>query len=363
MIELHNQLFSLLRLGEELATKTNIDDILVVLGNSAREILGVDRCSIFIYDTEKEELWTKIAHGVDQIRVPSSTGVVGKAALSKEVQIVVDAYNDFRFNKEVDRQTGYVTKNIIAVPLLNSKGETIGVFQALNKHIGEFSNTDAEILVLIGNYASVSIENALLYKKLEDSQLKIINKLSGAAEFKDNETSAHTKRVGLFSELIAKELGFDERECFLIKLTSPMHDIGKIGISDGILLKPGKLDNEEFAVMKKHTLIGFNILYDESDAILKKAAIIAKEHHEKWDGSGYPDGKKGEEIDLGARITAIADVFDALTSERPYKEAWSVERAVELITSSKGSHFDPNIVDIFLKKLDDIVTIKREYGD
>lgn len=363
IINLHSQLFALLKLGEKISSTTNLDTILQVLGDSARDILGADRCSIFIFDEQKQELWTKIAHGVKEIRVPAHAGVVGKAALSKEVQIVIDAYNDFRFNKEVDKKTGYVTKNIIAVPLLNSRSETIGVFQALNKKEGSFTNTDAEILVLIGNYASVSLENALLYNRLEKSQIKIINKLSGAAEFKDNETSAHTKRVGLYSELIALKFGFDNKAAHLMLLTSPMHDIGKIGIADSILLKPGKLDDHEFAVMKTHVDIGYNILYDESDIILKQAAVIAKEHHEKWDGTGYPEGKSGEDISIEARITAVCDVFDALTSHRPYKEAWSLEKSSDYIRNQAGKQFDPTVAEVFFAVYEQIVAIKEKYRD
>ncbi len=362
-IDVSNQLFMLLKLGEEISSKTNLDDILKILGDTAREILQADRCSIFIYDEKKQELWTRVAHGVDEIRVTADTGVVGKAALSQEVQIVIDAYNDFRFNKEVDKQTGYVTQNIIAVPLLNHNRETIGVFQALNKKSGFFTATDAEILVLIGNYASVSLENALLYNKLKESQTKIIHKLSGAAEFKDNETSAHTKRVGMYTEIIAQAMGFDRDFCDLVKLTSPMHDIGKIGIPDSILLKPGKLDDDEFTVMKKHAMFGYEILFEDGDEILKMAATIARDHHEKWDGSGYPMGKKGEEISIQGRITAVVDVFDALTSRRPYKEPWSVERAVKLIQGESGTHFDPKVIDAFLEKLDTFIEIKNLFKD
>jgi HD-GYP domain-containing protein (c-di-GMP phosphodiesterase class II) len=358
-----DQLFMLLNLGREISTTTNLDMILKILGDTARDILKADRCSIFIYDEEHNELWTRMAHGVDEIRVSADVGVVGKAALSKEVQIVIDAYKDFRFHQAVDLQTGYVTKNILAVPLLNYENKTIGVFQALNKKEGTFDNIDAELLILIGNYASVSLENALLYERLQRSQIKLINKLSEAAEFKDSETSAHTKRVGLYTQLIAKELGKDAYYCNLIKLTSPMHDIGKIGISDEILLKPGKLSEEEFNVMKNHSEIGYKILYEKDDEILRMAAQIALEHHEKYDGSGYPKGLSKEEISLAGRITAVADVFDALTSQRPYKKAWSFEEAISFIKQSAGSHFDPAVVDAFLKNIEEFLQIKQKYQD
>ncbi len=162
---------------------------------------------------------------------------------------------------------------------------------------------------------------------------------------------------------MAKKLGFDEKYCYNIRLAAPMHDIGKLGIPDAILLKKGKLEGEEWEVMKKHTIIGYNILKGSDSDLLKLAAVIALEHHEKWDGTGYPYGKKGEEINIAARITAIADVFDALTSERPYKPAWSVEEATKYMKELKGRHFDPNLLDLFFENLDEVLSIKERYKD
>lgn len=362
-LDLSEQLFSLLKLGREISSTTNLTQLLEILGNTARDIIGADRCSIFIYNDRSKELWTCMAHGVKEIRVGAKKSVVGKAALSKEVQIVVDAYKDFRFNPEIDKKTGYVTKNIVAVPLLNHKGEAIGVFQALNKKKGIFTNIDAELLILIGNYASVSLENALLYKKIQDSQIKIVHKLSSVAEFKDSETTAHTKRVGSYSKIIAQELGLDNNFCQLIELTAPMHDIGKIGIPENIVLKPASLSNEEFEIMKKHSMIGFEILNEDDDEILKMAAKIARDHHEKFEGGGYPLNKKGEEISIEGRITAVADVFDALTSKRAYKEAWSIEESVLYIQNQRGKQFDPTVIDAFIKKVDEIISIKLSFKD
>lgn len=362
-IEIHEQLGALLKLGREISTETDLERVLKILGDNARDILGADRCSIFMYDKEKNELWTKLAHGVEELRIPANKGVVAAAVTTKETQVVIDAYHDFRFNSEIDKQTGYVTKTIIAVPLVNTKGDTIGVFQAINKKGGIFSNVDAELLILIGNYASVTLENSLLYEKIKKTQLKLINKIATAAEFKDEDTSKHTKRVGLYSYLLAKKANLSAKECELIKITAPMHDAGKIGIADSILLKPGKLSDEEFKIMKGHCQIGYDILFDEDDESLKKSAIIAKEHHEKYDGSGYPLGLKGDEISVEGRIVAIADVFDALTSVRPYKGAWSFEDALNLIKKSSGSHFDPCFAKLFLENIEEVAQIYNEYKD
>jgi len=353
----------LIDFGHIVAQEKEIDPLLWKMADFARDILEADRCSIFIYDEKRNTLWTKVAHEVDRIQIPADKGVAGYTALSKEIQIVIDAYNDFRFSPDIDKITGYITKTILAVPLLDHNNCTIGVFQALNKHNGIFTYEDAEFLLFISNYTSAAIENALLSERLKQNHFKIINKLSTAAEFKDEETSNHTKRVGEYAACIAKEIGLDPEKVEMIRYTAPMHDVGKIGISDDILLKPGKLSPEEFKTMQTHTMIGYNILHDEESIFLEEAAQIALEHHEKFDGSGYPYGKSGEEISLSGRIVAVADVFDALTSTRPYKKAWSIENALELLKEERGKHFDPEIIDIFFKINKEILEIKQRFKD
>jgi len=165
------------------------------------------------------------------------------------------------------------------------------------------------------------------------------------------------------SRIIAEELGLSNTECELILNASPMHDIGKIGIPDRVLLKPGKLNAEEWEIMKTHVAKGVEILEGHNSDLLKAAVSIAQTHHEKWDGSGYPNGLKGEEIPIFGRISAIADVFDALTSVRPYKEAWPVEKAVDLIKSESGKHFQQELVDIFINKLPEIINITSNFKD
>lgn len=364
MISVEKQLELLLDFGKVLSQTNEIGDVLHKLADFAKEVLEADRCSIFIYDRDKDELWTKVAHGLDsEIRIPANKGIAGYAVLSKDIQIVVDAYNDFRFNNEVDKKTGYITKNILAVPLLDSNDNIIGVFQALNKKNGLFLDVDAQILLLLSNYAGTAIENSLLYERIKKTHQKIINKLASAAEFKDEDTSEHTKRVGLYSAILASAYGLSKDEVELIEITAPMHDTGKIGIADHILLKSGKLDEDEFKIMKTHSSIGFKLLYDKDDLFLQTAALIAKEHHEKWDGSGYPLGLKGEDISIWGRIVAIADVFDALVSERPYKKAWSLEKTQRVINEGSGTHFDPKLIQLFNDNYQKIVDVHEKYKD
>ena len=195
------------------------------------------------------------------------------------------------------------------------------------------------------------------------SRLLIVRKLGRAAEYRDNETGLHIIRMSQIAALLASRLGLSATESEEILNAAPMHDIGKIGIPDEILLKPGKLDPDEWEIMKTHTVIGADILDDDDCELLKMAKEIAISHHEKFDGSGYPYGLKGDEIPLSGRITSLADVFDALTSERPYKKAWDLAETITYIKDHSGSQFDPKIVQVLIENLKDIVEIKYKYAE
>lgn len=187
--------------------------------------------------------------------------------------------------------------------------------------------------------------------------------LGRAAEHRDPETHEHIIRMSSYSQLVGERLGLPSDECELLLMASPLHDLGKIGTPDHILLKPGRLTPDEFEIMKLHTVIGANILQHSESPILQAGAQIALSHHEKYDGTGYPNGLKARDIPLFGRIVAVADVFDALTSERPYKKAWELDRALALIRESRGGHFDPDCVDAFLDVLDRVLEIKVKYQD
>jgi putative two-component system response regulator len=188
-------------------------------------------------------------------------------------------------------------------------------------------------------------------------------RLAKAAEFRDDETAQHTLRMSHYCRIIARGLGFGRDHCELIRLASQLHDVGKIGIPDAILLKPGKLTTDEFTLMKEHALFGFRILSDSKAELLQTGAVIARGHHEKYDGSGYPDGISGSVIPVEARIAAVADVFDALTTKRVYKDAMPVARAVDILEQGRGLHFDPQLLDIFLANMDDVVRIRERFRD
>lgn len=198
---------------------------------------------------------------------------------------------------------------------------------------------------------------------LRETQIDLIQRLGRAAEYKDNETGMHVQRMSRYSYVLAVAAGIDEMAAHELLLAAQMHDLGKIAIPDNILLKPGRLDEGEFKQMKAHAQIGADILSNPRSQLVALARSIAITHHEKWDGSGYPNGLKGYDIPLEGRIAAIADVFDALTSERPYKKAWTVEEAVELLKEQSGKHFDPELVEIFIQELPKILDIKMKFAE
>lgn len=199
--------------------------------------------------------------------------------------------------------------------------------------------------------------------ELRRTRLQVIQRLGRAAEYKDNETGTHVLRMSHYSKILALAYGLSEAQADDLLHAAPMHDIGKIGIPDSIMLKPGKLTDEEFAIMKTHPHIGAEIIGEADSELLRLAKSVALTHHEKWNGTGYPNGLKGEAIPLEGRIVALADVFDALTSKRPYKEAWSVDKTMDYIHEQSGVHFDPELVRLFTDNLDKVLEIKNKWID
>ena len=253
---------------------------------------------------------------------------------------------------------------------LKIKALKVGATDFLTKPIDmtEFKARSLNLLTLRNAQLKLKDKALLLEDEVKKATAEIQKReheslmvLGRAAEYKDAETANHTLRVAHYSKLIAKYYGLDELKQEIIFYASPFHDIGKVGIADGILLKEGQLTKDEFTIMKNHVYIGGEILKDTKSPYLIEGGTIALNHHEKYDGSGYPKGKVGEEIPLSARIVAIADVFDALTSRRPYKQSWSFEEAFTLLKEEKNSHFDPKLVDIFVEHIDEVKEIHNDF--
>lgn len=253
-------------------------------------------------------------------------------------------------------------------------------FAALESGAKDFLNKPydrVEVLLRIKNLVEVRILNNQIAnqnkfleskvrertKELYETQVDVVQRLSRAIEYRDTETGTHVIRMSRYSALIAKYAGLSEHQCELILIASPLHDIGKIGIADQVLQKPGKLTEQEFQIMKTHTTIGEELLSGGHSEFLAIAREIAGSHHEKWDGSGYPRGLKENQIPCTGRICGLADAFDAMTTKRIYKEAYTIEHALEEVKKCKGAHFDPRLVDVFVEHLDEIKAIQEKYAD
>jgi len=279
-------------------------------------------------------------------------GENGKTVLDKEIledinQAMSQKKNIFRD----DRFVGYFCSSRGVNNLLILSG------------LKDTNRTDEYLLDLFIRNVSIAQDNIELNMDLEDTQREIVYMLGEAVETRSKETGNHVKRVAEISELLALQYGLDEDEAAIIKLASPLHDLGKIGIPDAILNKPGRHTDEERVIMQTHAELGMQMLRSSKRRVLQAGAIIAGEHHEKWDGSGYPNSTAGEDIHIYGRIAAIADVFDALGSDRCYKKAWPLDKILTLIKEESGKHFDPRLVEILLENLDDILAIINRYVD
>jgi len=291
--------------------------------------------------------------------------VTGRALRIPDVY-AIPAESPFRFDPRSDQATGYRTTSMIALPLVEIAGSVLGVIQIINRLDDErrvipFTDRDERILTSLASVAVVSLRNARLHEQLLQSHMDTIVRLATAAEFRNGETGDHIRRMSCYCEAVARQMGYPRETARTILVASPMHDVGKLGIPDAILTKPGPLTPEERRVMQGHTTMGSKILGGSENELLAMAARIALSHHERWDGRGYPAGTAGDDIPSEARIAAVADVFDALTSPRAYKPAFAFEQSMEMIRRERGRHFDPDVADAFCAVEGDVRAIYDAY--
>ena len=301
---------------------------------------------------------------------PDGDSLAGFTASSGEIQNIADTYHlpegtPYRINRDFDAATGYKAWSMQAIPLMCPDGKCVGVLELINHidsegKVGPFPSNDSVPIASLASMAAVTIRNSLLQQELKESQLDCIIRLSVAAEFRDDDSAEHILRISRTSCLIGETLGLDPDQIELMQHASPMHDIGKIGIPDAILRKPGPLTFEERSIVEKHTLIGADILGNPPNDLIRMARDIALNHHERWDGKGYPNSISGEEIPICGRIVSLADVFDALVSKRCYKEAFALEIALEIMRFEDGKHFDPAVAGAFFSILPEVL---KFYGD
>ncbi len=254
---------------------------------------------------------------------------------------------------KTDCEVVAVTRASLVDVLEHSPGALLATVGNLARSLSEAG----EQVMLVNRFLENEVRGRT--EEVRETQLEIVHRLSSVAEFRDGETGANIYRMTRYCKVIADGAGLDDLAVNELLLAAPMHDIGKIGVPDSVLLKPGALDEDEWRIMQAHTTMGAQILGGSRSSAIQLGEQIALEHHERWDGTGYPNGLRGEEISLEARISTIADVFDALTAERPYKEAWPFEKALGLVDNSRGTMFDPELVDIFLHEEDEVRAIHQ----
>jgi HD-GYP domain-containing protein (c-di-GMP phosphodiesterase class II) len=361
------RLVSLLRVGQAMAAERELDKLLSLIKNETEQALDADRCTVFLYDRERNELWSKVATGLDtseEIRFPAHLGLAGYVVKTGEILNIKDAYEDPRFNKEIDKKTGYITQNILCLPMRNRKMEIIGVFQVLNKRGTHFDKVDEDLLTAISTNAGVAIENATLAKEMKISFDSFVKTLSSTIDARDPITAGHSERVAEYSVLLGEELEMQTNELEALKYASLLHDIGKIGIREDILKKDGRLTEKEYRHIQKHVYYTHEILKNvHFERHLQLVPEIAASHHEKMDGTGYHRGLAGHEILLSGRILAISDVFDAITSRRHYRNRMAFDKVLTILKRDAGSHFDPDCVEGFfnipLYKLSQVLLMDR----
>jgi HD-GYP domain-containing protein (c-di-GMP phosphodiesterase class II) len=357
----------LLKFQTELSSQSNIDTIARIICTEVKQVVQAERCSVFLIDTTSNELHTIFADGIEgDIRIPTDQGIVGAVYRTGKLINLMDAQKDKRFNRSFDIKFGYQTKSLLTVPMSCRKGKIIGVLQALNKKEGVFSRKDEQALTAIAEYSSLTIEKAQLYMQRGKSLTSFMETLASALDTRDYITAGHSRRVTLYALEIGRQMKLNKNEMEIIQYAGLLHDIGKIGVPEVVLFKDRKLNEDEFEMLKRHASLTKHLLskiYFQDQ--FHHLPLIAASHHEKINGKGYPDGLIGDEIPLGGKILAVADVFDALTSRRPYKDRMELEEVMATIDRETGTSFEPFVVYNFkMMHLDRLILIlEHGYGD
>ena len=315
-----------------------------------------ERGSVFIVDQDAGQLWSLYAHGVEKapIKLNIKLGIAGLIAVSGQVLNIKDAAKDQRFDSSIDAKTGYTTKTILGLPIIDHKGDTIGVIEVINKLKGTFDDSDIDILKGLSSIVAIAIVNAMMFAEQEKQFRSILEVMAASIDAKDTLTAGHSINVTRYAMGIATQLGFKDSEIDVVRTAGLLHDYGKLGIDDHVLKKPGKLNKEECDHIKKHVTITRNILEKMSFARkYKNVPVIAACHHECLDGSGYDCGLTSKEIPFMSKIITVADVFEALTAERHYRPAMPEEKALSILQEGVvEGKFDGNIVNALIEYLE-----------
>jgi putative two-component system response regulator len=331
---------------QRLSLARTVAEIQEIVRTAARRLTGADGATFVLRDGPN--CYYADEHAISPLwkgqRFPIETCISGWAMLNRQPVVIEDIYEDDRIPHDAYRVTFVKSLAMVPIRTVDPVG-AIGNYWA-NHH--RPTDEEVELLQALADSTAVAMENVRVYEELERARLETLQRLALAAEYRDDTTYEHTERVARTSAMLAESLGWPEHETTLLRQAAPLHDIGKLAVPDAVLLKPGKLTPEEFEEIKGHAEAGASILASSTSEVLVLARQIALSHHEWWDGSGYPHGADGNDIPLSGRIVALADVFDALTHQRPYKRAWPIDEAVSEITRLRAKQFDPELVEIFL---------------
>jgi HD-GYP domain-containing protein (c-di-GMP phosphodiesterase class II) len=354
----NDRLHALVEVIGYIGSSLNQDDILHMIIDFACQLLNAEAGSLFLVDDETGEPVLHVANNVTGsnlvgVRVPAGKGVIGYVVRTGETVLVADTRQDARHYTQVDQASGFETRSILAVPLkartvvLGGEGgvtqeHIIGGLEALNKRQGTFDSEDARLLETFANQTATVLEIARLYTNTSDLLIGVVQALTTAIDAKDPYTEGHSQRVSDYALAIARELSISSETINHLRIAGLLHDVGKIGVPDLVLQKPGRLDDKEMVEMRKHPMIGEKIMKPVRNLQRELSAIT--EHHERVDGTGYPRGLTGDKISLIGRIVAVADVFDALSSERPYRQGQTAEQVFQELLAGVGTHFDETCV-------------------
>lgn len=345
-----DKLTKLCHIGAKITSNIKIKSLMNEIMEIAKEELQAEASTLYLIDEENQELWFEVALGekgtlVKEIRLKIGEGIAGWVAKEGVTLNIEDVNKDPRFMSSIAKRIDFRQKAMLTMPV-KFKGKTIGVLQLINKKGGgSFTKEDEELLEGMSSQVAIALENARLYKEVKDLFTDSIMSLAEAIDAKDPYTNGHSRRVTEYSVEIGKEMKLNEESLERLKYMAILHDVGKIGIKDLILNKQAQLDDEEYAVMKTHTIIGARIL--DSMKSLRSLSLGAKYHHEKYDGTGYSTGLKGDEIPFEARVIAVADAYDAMTTDRPYRKGLNHDTAINEVNRFAGKQFDPEIVSCF----------------
>jgi putative nucleotidyltransferase with HDIG domain len=351
---------TLLELSRKLSTERNPDNLLKVILERSVATTGCEGGTIYSYDEEQNLLVFRhiispdsaVVERLKGMTLKLGEGVAGRVAQTRRSELVSDALSDPRFARAIDQMSGYVTRSLLTVPLHYADPETgkhflLGVLQLVNKSDGPFTMEDASWLEAFGGFAASLMARANLLAQIKRQYLGTIASLAEAVDAKDPYTHGHSLRVAAYSVALGEAIGLNPETLFDLRVSSVLHDIGKIAIPDVILLKKARLTDEEYAIIKTHTREGVRILKPVSFRPQIYEGILY--HHEKWDGTGYPEQLQGHNIPLFGRIIAFADAFDTITTERPYKKAFSFDEGRQIVLRDAGTHFDPELAVEFTR--------------